>query len=98
MTLYRERQSVGMSLRFEQPEVWIPILAEDREAIEDEVGLPGLIFHSRLGGPTQLGAIGLHAPRADFATEAAEAQWLCDAANRMVNAFRPRLSELAGQA
>lgn len=97
LTLYRARHWVGLSLRFDQPETWIPKLAREHAAIESELGLPGLVFHNQ-GDPGTMGAIGLHVPRSNFATDEDMADFICDAANRMVNAFRPRLSELSQQA
>ncbi len=92
-TAYRTSSVIGFFLPPSDTSGAYDTLAEDRDAIFEEVGIPHLRFH-RANAPDQMDSIGIERPLSDFADENAQQAWLQDVGNRLVNAVRPRLASV----
>lgn len=94
ITAYRETTDVGLYLVNERSDALesLPLEISD---LRTETGLPDLTFWTTSKhGP---GTAGITRPRSSFADEQAQLLWLTDTANRLVNAFRPRLARLGAE-
>ncbi|WP_141400555.1 hypothetical protein [Magnetospirillum sp. 15-1] len=92
LTAYRTADEAGLFLPLDGDggEALFERLAEAAAALRDESGLD-LAFIRKQAEPFK-GNISAKRPLSDFASLEAQTAWFCDAANRLVNALRPRLS------
>ena len=94
ITGFRDAGQVGFFLVNERTEA-VEGLPNELADLRRESGLSDLIFRpfNKHGPATAFVTL----PRASFADEEAQLLWLADTANRLVNAFRPRLARLGAK-
>lgn len=97
LTAYRTASGLlGVFLAGENKSENYKRLALDEDEIRAEAGLEDLRFHA-LNAPEDRSTIGIDRRRKEFGGDDGELEWLKDAANRLVNALRPKLAALGGK-
>jgi hypothetical protein len=65
-------------------------LAAEQDALRAETGIAELRFY-QLANPDLKDTIGVNGLCSEIGDEDRQIEWLCDRANRLVNALRPRI-------
>ena len=68
----------------------IESLAAEQDALRAETGIAELRFY-QLANPDLKDTIGVNGLCSEIGDEDRQIEWLCDRANRLVNALRPRI-------
>lgn len=90
MTAYRTNDAAGFFIPEKNADVISEIASQEQE-IRQEVDMPRLRFHAL--DDVSKTAFALDTPLTGLPSEDAQIEWLKNAANRLINALRPRLSD-----
>jgi hypothetical protein len=88
LTAYHQQDRAGIYLVWEDESSLYDVLEQEADSLRQETGLALTFDRSSRW-------IGISRNRAEIGSEDEQIKWLCDTANRLVNALRPRLSALA---
>ena len=87
---WRSGNLIGMGVTFSGHMEIYDALVADADAIRTETGLPDLRFYQH-GHPELKDTIGVSGLCSEIGNEDQQLAWLCDRANRLINALRPRI-------